>query len=415
MTRKSKKKMFPAVPRKTISRYRQQEYDLLKSAVSGEILEGEDTGLFEEELRSYVGTSHAVAAASGRAALHIILQCLEPRPETGDEVIIPAYTFQAVPEIAAAAGMKPVFVDIDPETLNMDPDLLEEKITDRTRAIVATHIMGQPCDIEKIVAIADRCGAVVIEDCAESPGAQVGDRKTGSFGKAGFFSFETVKPLSTFGGGMIVTDDDALARRAGGMVSALPFPPMKKILAKIASSYVESAASGPVLFPLLVHPLLRVADRRAGGIEGLTALYKKGKKSFKSFLFKYTNLQARAGRMQLRMLDMGNWRRRQNALLLRGLLADSIRVQKELPGTTGVYYIFSVRAQAAEKAAAALLARGIDTGRNVLPDCPPLFGDRGKYPASGDAAETVLQIPVFDVMDEDTVRSMAAVINEVIG
>ncbi len=407
--------MFPAVPRKTISRYRQQEYDVLKSILANEILEGEDTGLFEEELRSYIGCGHAVAAASGRAALHIILQCLEPRPQEGDEVIIPAYTFQAVPEIAAAAGMKPVFVDIDPETLNMDPDLLEEKISDRTRAIVATHIMGQPCDIEKIMAIADRRGISVIEDCAESPGAQAGDRKTGSFGKAGFFSFETVKPLSTFGGGMIVTDDHALAARAADMVAALPFPPVKKIVAKIASSYVESAASSPVLFPLLVHPLLRVADRRAGGIERLTALYKKGKKSFKSFLFKYTNLQARVGRMQLRMLDMGNWRRRQNALLLRGLLVDSIQVQKELPGTTGVYYIFAVRAQAAEKAAAALLARGIDTGRNVLPHCPPLFRDRGKYPASGDAAETVLQIPVFDVMDEDTVRSMAAVINEVIG
>ena len=407
--------MFPAVPRKTISRYRLQEYDVLKSILANEILEGEDTGLFEEEFCSYMGSSHAVAAASGRAALHIILQCLEPRPEKGDEVIIPAYTFQAVPEIVVAAGLKPLFVDIDPETLNMDTDLLEEKITDRTRAIVATHIMGQPCDIEKIVAIADRRGIAVIEDCAESPGAQVGGRKTGSFGKAGFFSFETVKPLNTFGGGMIVTDDAALARRARDMVAALPFPPVKKILAKIASSCVETAASSPVLFPLLVHPLLRVADRRAHGIAGLTALYKKGKKSFKSFLFRYTNLQARIGRMQIRMLDMGNWRRRENAKLLRGLLADSIKVQKELPGTTGVYYIFAVRAPAAQKAAAALLARGIDTGRNVLPDCPPLFGDNGSYPASAQAAKTVLQVPVFDSMDEGTVQSMAAVINETIG
>jgi dTDP-4-amino-4,6-dideoxygalactose transaminase len=158
------------------------------------------------------GTRHALAVANGTAALHLALLACECGP--GDEVVLPALNFVAAANVIRHTGATPRFCDIAaPHDLNLDPDDLDAAITPRTKAIVVLHYGGHPCDMERVLGVAARHGATVIEDAAHAPGASLRGRACGSFGAAGCFSFFSNKNLPTGEGGMIVTDDDALAER----------------------------------------------------------------------------------------------------------------------------------------------------------------------------------------------------------
>ncbi len=166
----------------------------------------------EEKIASYCGTSHALGVASGTDALHLAIRAMDIGP--GDEVITTPFTFIATAEAIVYVGATPVFVDIDPDTFNMDPDLLESAVTGSTRAVIPVHMFGQPVNMEPIVELCERRGIGIVEDCAQAFGATLGDRIVGSFGDAGCFSFFPSKNLGCYGdGGMIVTDSDQIAQR----------------------------------------------------------------------------------------------------------------------------------------------------------------------------------------------------------
>lgn len=166
----------------------------------------------EEEIAAYCGVRYAIGVASGTDALHLALLASGIGP--GDEVITTPFTFIATGEAIRYVGAKAVFADIDPETFNIDPTLIEAAITDRTRAVLPVHLFGQPADLDPIVELCERYGLRLIEDCAQSFGATYNDKMTGAWGDAGCFSFFPSKNLGCFGdGGMIVTDDEELAER----------------------------------------------------------------------------------------------------------------------------------------------------------------------------------------------------------
>ncbi len=167
--------------------------------------------LFEEKFSGYCEVSHGVACSSGTTAIHLTLVALGIGP--GDEVIIPDFTLIVSANAIILAGAKPVLVDVDPETWCIDSSKIEEKITPRTKAIMAVHMYGHPCDMESICAIAKKHGIFVIEDCAEAHGAEVNGLKVGKFSDASCFSFYGNKILTTGEGGMVLCDDDALAER----------------------------------------------------------------------------------------------------------------------------------------------------------------------------------------------------------
>jgi len=164
---------------------------------------------FEEVFASYCGAKHAQAVTSGTAALKVALAALGVGP--GDQVITQGFTFVATWEAIFDVGAEPVFAEID-ETLNMDPEDLERKITSRTRAIIPVHMMGAPARIEEIVAIARKHSIPVLEDTAQASGASLHGRKLGTFGSCGTFSFDAVKTMTTGEGGMIITNDEQLWR-----------------------------------------------------------------------------------------------------------------------------------------------------------------------------------------------------------
>ena len=175
-------------------------------------INGPDVKAFEKEFAAFLGVSHAIPCANGTDALHIAFRALGIGP--GDEVITTAFTFVATAGTISLTGATPVFVDIDPETFNIDPAAIEAAITPRTKAIAPVHLFGSPADMDPIMEIARKHNLAVVEDCAQSTGATYKGRMTGTIGTIGCFSFFPSKNLGCFGdGGMVVTNDPAVAER----------------------------------------------------------------------------------------------------------------------------------------------------------------------------------------------------------
>lgn len=192
---------------------RQQILDAVARVIdSGKFLFGPDVTQLEQSVAELCGSRHAIGCASGSDALLLALMAIEVG--AGDEVIVPSFTFFATASAAWRLGAKPVFVDIDPHTFNIDPHRIEAAITPATKAIIPVHLFGQCADMDRIGAIARRHGLVVIEDAAQAIGAKYCERGAGSIGHIGCFSFYPTKNLGGFGdGGMLTTSNDALAER----------------------------------------------------------------------------------------------------------------------------------------------------------------------------------------------------------
>ena len=176
---------------------------------SGTLSIGPKVEEFEEKCAKIAGRAHGVAVSSGTAGLHLCM--LAAGIGEGDEVITTPFSFVASANAPLFVGATPVFADIDPKSLNLDPKLVEAKITDKTKAIVAVEAFGHPAHMDALEAIARRNELVLIEDCCEGFGGRLGDRQIGSFGRAGVFGFYPNKQITTGEGGMIVTDDKRLA------------------------------------------------------------------------------------------------------------------------------------------------------------------------------------------------------------
>lgn len=185
--------------------------DAIKSVLAKtNFIQGEEVRLLEREFAAFCDTQYGVAVASGTDALHLALLALGVGPE--DEVITAPHTFTATVEAVYHCGGKPVFVDIDPRTYNIDPERIEEKITPRTKVIMPVHLYGQPADMDPILEVASRHGLPVLEDACQAHGAEYRGKRVGSLGAAACYSFYPGKNLGAYGdAGMIVTGDSQLA------------------------------------------------------------------------------------------------------------------------------------------------------------------------------------------------------------
>ena len=178
---------------------------------SGWLTTGPKVRQFEEDFASYVGCRHAIAINSGTAALHLALEAVGIRED--DEVLVPTMTFAATAEVVLYLKARPVLVDCQPDTLNLDPDQLEKAITAKTKAIIPVHFAGHPCEMGRILDIAKRYRLTVIEDAAHALPAGYGEKRVGRIGDITCFSFYATKPITTGEGGMITTENDGYADR----------------------------------------------------------------------------------------------------------------------------------------------------------------------------------------------------------
>ena len=166
----------------------------------------------EKMFANYIGVKHSVSVNSCTAALHLAMRALNIGP--GDEVIVPVLTFAATANAPLFAGAKTVFADVDEKTFNISPKDIQNKITEKTKAIIIVHYGGQPCDMKEIIQIAKRHDLYVVEDCAHSLGAEYMGQKTGAIGTIGCFSFYPTKIITTLEGGMVTTNDEKIAEQA---------------------------------------------------------------------------------------------------------------------------------------------------------------------------------------------------------
>jgi perosamine synthetase len=173
---------------------------------------GEYINKFEDEFAKFVGTKYALTVSNGTVGLHLALVSLGIKE--GDEVIVPDLTFIATANAVKYTGAKPVFADIDKETWCISPDDIKKKITSKTKAIIPVHLYGHPVDMDPILKIAKEYNLYVIEDCAESHGAEYKGKKVGSIGHCGVFSFYGNKIITTGEGGMITTNDEKIYEKA---------------------------------------------------------------------------------------------------------------------------------------------------------------------------------------------------------
>jgi dTDP-4-amino-4,6-dideoxygalactose transaminase len=329
---------------------------------------GEDVVRFEEEFAAFCGTRYAVGVDSGLSALELSLRAFGIGP--GDEVIVPANTFIATAAAATFAGARPVLVDVDPTTHNIDVEQTEAAITSRTRAIIPVHLYGLPAEMDGILRLADKYSLVVIEDACQAHGARHGDRRAGSLGHAAAFSFYPTKNLGGCGdGGMVTTDDAQVAEQVRAM---------------------------------------RNCGQKAKHLHELPP-----------FNHRLDTFQAAILRVKLRYLEGWNEARRRNAALYTRLLAESGTVTPtESPDSEHVYYVYVVQTPQRDEVQAYLREQGIGTGIHYpIPiHLQPFYAQdgfrRGQYPVTERLCGEILSLPMFPEMTAEQVRHVATQVTE---
>ncbi|HKL26599.1 MAG TPA: DegT/DnrJ/EryC1/StrS family aminotransferase [Desulfuromonadales bacterium] len=358
---------IPMVDLKIQYRQLKSEIDAAISKVldSAHFVLGPEGTAFEQEIAVYLGVKHAVGVASGTDALHLALRAAGLGP--GDEVITSPFTFIATAEAIAYVGAKPVFVDIEPDTFNIDVDRVAAAITPATRAILPVHLFGQPADLQPLAQICREHDLLLIEDCAQSCGARYGEKMTGSHGDQGCFSFFPSKNLGGFGdGGLVVTNRDDLA-----------------------------------------------AEIRVLRSHGSRERYHHSLIGYNSRL---DDLQAAILRVKLQHLDQFNARRRENAHRYSELLGElGIEVPYEDGKGTHVYHQFTILSDQRERLQKALFEAGVASAvyypiplhrQDVFLD---ICGNLA-MPVSEQTARRVLSLPIFPELSEEQIQRVTGVI-----
>ena len=389
-----------------------------QSLLKGSLLEGDEVRRLEETFASYIGVKNAVAVASARLGLWLGLKALAL--EDGDEIILPAYTFHAMPIMVKLAGAKPVFVDVESDTFNIDPKLIEAEITPRTRAIIVTHIFGQPADMEKIAHIAQRGGLFVIEDCAHSLGASVQEKKVGAWGKMGLFSFSIGKNMPSFGGGMLTTDDRELADKVRGLESEFRLPSKFFAMKSVVKGLLAYLLTRPKIFPFTTYPLLRLlsllrSDWADRSVEEEVILPEEFPPHWRQ---KMPNFQARAGLEQLKRVDGVNASLAQNGAYLCQALEGTPGVV--VPSARGehIYLYFRVLVENSGEFRQRLLKRGVDTQRDDMCACNRLdifAGEAKSCPVAESLPAKSVEIPNNVNLSRENLDYIVQAVKEVAG
>lgn len=358
--------MIPFVDLVTQYRNIHQEIDdaVLHVLASGQYVLGPEVAAFEEEFAAYSGSTYCVALNTGTSALHLALLALGIG--AGDEVITVPFTFIATAAAVAYCGATPVFVDIDPETYTMDPDLLEQAITPKTKAILPVHLYGQCADMNPILEIAERHGIPVIEDAAQAHGAEYRGRRAGSMGRVGCFSFYPGKNLGAYGeGGAITTDDPEIYRT--------------------------------------------VRMLRDWGAE------EKYKHVLLGYNYRMDGIQGAILRVKLRHLEEWTENRRAHAKTYSALLAGlEVKTPTERTGNRHVYHVYAVRTDERSLMQEQLKAQGIQTGIHYpipvhLQEAFAHLGHKqGDFPESERAADQVLSLPMYPELTEEQIHQVVA-------
>jgi dTDP-4-amino-4,6-dideoxygalactose transaminase len=332
---------------------------------------GEEVQEFERQFAAYCEAKHCVGVNSGTSALHLALLAVGVRP--GDEVITTPNTFIATAEAITYTGARPVFVDIDPRTANIDPSKIEAAVTARTRVILPVHLYGRPAEMDPILEIARRRGLAVIEDACQAHGARYRGKRVGGIGDAAAFSFYPSKNLGAYGeGGALVTNDDKLAS-----------------LARMLRHHGQAGAYS--------HEVV-------------------------GFNYRMDGFQGAVLRVKLKYLDRWNARRKELVALHRRLLTGApVEIPEDGRDDERVHHLFVVYIANRDAVRSELAARGVHTSVHYpipihLQKAYHSLGyRRGSFPHTERACERVISMPLYPELTEEQVRYAAEMLAEVAG
>jgi dTDP-4-amino-4,6-dideoxygalactose transaminase len=388
----------------------------------GEFIQGPQIEEFEAAFarRHGLDPTSAIAAAYGRMAFYYILKALAL--PAGSEVIFPSLTFWVVPELARVAGLSVVFADVDPKTFNIDPDSVERLITDKTRAIVPTHLYGLPCDMDRILDIAARHDLVVVEDCAHSLGATYKGKPVGTFGSGALFSFQTLKPLNCYGGGLALVSDRGVAARVRQIVEALPWPGEKRIADRLLMGRLQRIFIKPWVFSISLFPVLWVSALIDANPD--VFLWEKIRSLHplpEQYTERFPNVQAAIGLAALERLDGWTRQARENAEYVTRTLAGVPGIQPPFvpPDRTHVYYQYCVYGPDGPERDALVVRcvrRGVDI-ETLHVDVPPdmeLFGTVRAEADGARRAAQAMQVPVYAGLTREQVERVATTVRDVL-
>lgn len=340
---------------------------LVKEILSGNAVDGASVQKFEDELASYIGSKEVVSFNAGRTALYVGLQALGLN--AGDEVIVPAYTCAIVFEAVLRLGLKPLLVDVNPETCNIDPEQIPKVVSQRTKAIVAVHLFGCPCEMDAVVDLSKRYGLYLIEDVAQALGAEYRGKKAGSFGDLAMFSFGPGKCLTGGEGGALAANNESLIDSIAKIHTELPNPNWKWVLHVMRNIVAMKTFSNVWLYPLAraqVEESVRNTDDMI--VQNcLTLLKSQFNQLFPTIEpAKMPNLSAAVLRKQLAGLDDFNEKRIINAERLTDQLSDidkkevkSLKISSDVKNTF-TRYVVRVNTGIREQLIDELVKRGVD-------------------------------------------------------
>ena len=393
------------------------EKEVIAAFRRGEAVEGPAIEEFENRFAEYHGVRSATAASFGRMAFFYLLRALDFPP--GAEIIFPALTFWVIPEIARRAGLTPVFVDVNPATFNIDTAKIENAISAETVAIVPTHLYGQPCQMDDVLRIAEKHNLLVIEDCAQAVGARYRGRPVGTFGHASFFSFQLLKGINTYGGGMAITNDDAITKKVREDVTAEPTPTAADLIKRLASGLLARSLVSPKAFTWWGVPLGAAAsylgdyDLSKYAWEQIRPLEKLPR----TYRQRYSNVQAILGLRSLARLNNFNARSREHAAVYSQGLIDHRAVLPPCitPEAEHVYYQYCVYVSDPGRVKRRAIRRGVDFETTHVDVCSelPLFAEFATECPGAIKTETALQLPVYSRLRASDVERVLQVVREV--
>ncbi len=339
-----------------------EELEEIKAVLeSGILAQGETVARFEERFAEYVGTDYGVAVSNGTTGLHAALAAMGVGK--GDEVITTPFSFIATATSILMQGARPVFCDIDPETYNIDPGRIEDAITEKTKAMIVVHLYGLACDMKPIMDIAKSNELKVIEDACQAHGAEYHDRRAGSLGDAGVFSFYPTKNMTTGEGGMITTNDPKVAERA-----------------RMIRNHGQSER--------YVHPIL-------------------------GYNYRMTNLAAAIGLSQLKMIDHFNEKRRENARFY----DENLNLEAPIvpDGCKHVYHQYTIQVEDRDGFTRHLEKEGVGYGIHypVPIHRQPLMREYNSqsFPRAEEASRRVVSIPVHPGLSDEDREQVARAVN----
>jgi len=339
----------------------EEEINAVKEVLlSGNLVQGAKVKDFEAAVARFMGVRHGVATSSGTTALHLAVESLGIG--SGDEVITTPFTFIASTNCILYNRAKPVFADIDPKTFNIDPERIEEKITDKTKAVLVVHLYGHPCDMDGIKKICSEHDLKLIEDCAQAIGSEYHGQKVGSFGEVAALSFYATKNITTGEGGMLLTNSDTLAE------------------------------------PSII--------RRQHGQKRIYEYEILG------YNYRMTDIQAAIGIEQMKRIDELNGKRTENAKRMSELLSQlkGITVPYEAPGNRHVFHQYTIRVLDGKRDALReyMNGKGIQTMIYYPQTTYPESSDNSeKCPEAEKACKEVLSIPIHPYLKKGDLERIA--------